>query len=127
GVSPGGKILWRRDDLNGYVTGNVRWPDRDGRMREWALFRPQIRPIKPAPYTSDPAWSRGLWPHLLDGEGREHQFLPWSEDYAQPPQHIREERSYDCGVKYYPSVTDLTGGGRDNVIVHDRRRIWIFG
>ena len=39
---------------------------------------------------------------------------------------IRAERSYDCGVKYGVLGCDIDGDGLDEVIVVDRRRVWVF-
>ncbi len=131
GVSPEGEFLWRRRDINGYVAGNLRWPDSEGKLRDWALFRPQLVPLASVPCTSDPAWSRELWPSLMDGEGRRHDFLPWHEDYAHRAQTIRAARSYDCGLKFYPIPIPATGGHgdsgcHDRLMVHTREDVWFF-
>lgn len=126
GVSGQGEILWRRDDLNGYVAENLCWPDRRGLLRNWGLFRPQLKPFLKDEYISDPAWSRELWPTLIDGDGRVHDFLPWRGGYAHPPLRIRAKRSYDCGLKYYPVRLPGNEGDADSVMVHDRRWIRVF-
>ena len=125
GLDSSGLSLWHRTDLNGYAIAEVRWARGPGRT-SWALFRPQLRPIRPAPYESDPVWSRELWPRFMDGDGSLIDVLPWREDYAQPRRWIRAERSYDCGVKYYPIAADLDGDGLDEILVYDRDRVWLF-
>lgn len=125
GLDENGTVLWHRTDINGYAWSAIRWPTSDS-MKEWALFRPQLRPISPTPYTSDPAWYRDLWPGLLDGTGSLHPFLPWLESYARPAEHIRASRSYDCGVRYATKVLDLDHDGRDEVVVFNRSSIWVF-
>ena len=89
-------------------------------------FRPQLKPIRPTPYQSDPAWSKTLWPKFLGSDGSPIDVFPWKDEYAQPKRLIRAERSYDCGVKYYPLVQDLDGDGLDEVLVYDRDRVWLF-
>lgn len=125
GLDAQGKILWHRTEINGYVAGSAHW-SRNGACQSWAVFRPQLKPIKNTPYDSDPAWSTALWPRFLASDGKLVDVFPWKEDYAQPKRRIRAERSYDCGVKYYPLVQDLDGDGLDEVLIHDRDRVWIF-
>lgn len=122
GMDTAGNILWNNTDINGYAAGDVKW----SRGRSWALFRPQLKTIKPTPYESDPAWSKILWPRFLDGDGSPLDVFPWKDDYAQPKWLIRAERSYDCGLKYYPIAQDIDNDGLDEVIIHDRRRVWVF-
>lgn len=118
-----GNFLWKRSDLNGYATETVRWT-RD--KKEWCIFRPQLKPITPTPFWSNPTWSSDLWPRFLDSDGNLIDVFPWSEDYIQPKRWIRASRSYDCGIKYYPLVSDLDNDGLDEVLIYDRDRIWIF-
>jgi len=123
GLDTSGNILWHREDINGYAIDDVKWSKNH---RSWALFRPQLKTIEPTPYESDPEWSFNLWPRFIGGDGTLIDIFPWKDDYAQPKQYIRAERSYDCGVKYYPQAQDINGDGLDEVIIHDRRRVWIF-
>lgn len=125
GLDTAGNILWNRTDLNGYARANVRWR-REGPGAEWALFRPQLKQITPTPYQSDPAWSETLWPRFLDGDGTPFEVFPWEEDYRQPQAHIRARRSYDCGVLYNVLMADLDDDGLDEILIHDRRRVWLF-
>lgn len=125
GLDADGKVLWNRTDINGYAVGRVRWRRGDGRST-WALFRPQLRPIHPTPYESDPSGSRDLWPRFIDGDGTLLDVFPWEDEYEQPRRRIRAARSYDCGVRYGTVVSDIDADGLDEVIVHDRRRVWIF-
>jgi hypothetical protein len=125
GLEQDGRILWNRADLNGYPLSNVRW-SRGGGRSDWALFRPQLRPIRPTPYYSDPSWSPGLWPRFIDGDGSLRDVFPWREEYAQPREYIRSQRSYDCGVVYYPRAIDIDGDGLDEVIIHDRRQVFVY-
>lgn len=126
GIRADGKRLWNRTDINGYVVAHVRWPDRDGLIHRWGVFRPQLPAIQPTPYHNDPAWSAGLWPRLMDATGDLHDVLPWSDAYAHPVQRIRSPLSYDCGLKYYPVAVDLKGRGVDDMLVYDRHRVWLF-
>ncbi|MCX7007148.1 MAG: hypothetical protein NTY53_07855 [Kiritimatiellaeota bacterium] len=125
GLDTAGKVRWHSKDLNGYAVASVRWA-KDGACRDWALFRPQLKPIKRTPYESDPAQSRTLWPKFLASDGTPLDVLPWKDEYAQPKRLIRAERSYDCGVKYYALVRDLDHDGLDEVLVYDRSRVWLF-
>lgn len=93
---------------------------------EWALFEPQLRPITPTPYDSDPDWSRDLWPRFIDGDGQLLDVFPWKDEYAQPRRRIRAERSYDCGVRYRTIAQDIDGDGLDEVLIFDRYRVCIF-
>jgi hypothetical protein len=85
-----------------------------------------LKPIKPTPYQSDPAWSATLWPRFLGDDGAPLDFLPWKDEYAQPKRLIRAERSYDCGVKYYALARDIDHDGLDEMLVYDRYRVWLF-
>jgi hypothetical protein len=125
GLDEDGSVRWHRTDINGYAWSVIRWPTSDC-VKEWALFRPQLRPITPTPYTSNPAWYRDLWPSLLDGSGSLHPFVPWVDSYARPAEHIRAARSYDCGVRYGVNVVDLDGDGVDEIVVYNRSSIWVF-
>jgi hypothetical protein len=125
GLDTGGKVRWHSKDINGYAIASVHWA-KAGACQNWALFRPQLKPIKKTPYESDPAWSRTLWPKFLACDGTPLDVFPWKEEYAQPKRLIRAERSYDCGVKYYALVRDLDHDGLDEVLIHDRSRIWLF-
>jgi hypothetical protein len=125
GLDAAGTILWHRTDLNGYARGGVQWAS-DGERTSWALFRPQLRPITPTPYQSDPAWSRGLWPQFMDGDGTVLDVFPWDDAYAQPARLIRCTRSYDCGVSYGVLSWDMDGDGLDEVLIFDRHHVWVF-
>jgi len=125
GLDPGGKVLWNRADLNGYVLSNVRW-HRCGSPNCWALFQPQLKPFEKPGIRSKPPWSREIWPSLIDGNGRLHDVLPWENTYSHPPMLIRAHRSYDCGLNYQTFSTDLNGDGLDEVLVYNRQNIWIF-
>jgi len=125
GMDTGGRIIWHRTDINGYATDSVKWA-RKGIRKYCCLFRPQLKPITPTPYESDPSWSADIWPRFLDGDGALYDVLPWKDEYAQPSQLIRASRSYDCGVKYYPIAMDIDKDELDEVIVYDRRQVWIF-
>ncbi|MFC1715997.1 hypothetical protein ACFL6S_20170 [Candidatus Poribacteria bacterium] len=125
GMDTTGNVLWNNKNINGYAVADVKW-SRDGVRRSWALFRPQLKTIKPTPYESDPAWSTTLWPRFLDGDGTLIDVFPWKDDYVQPKRLIRAERSYDCGVKYYPMTSDIDGDGLDEVIIYDRSQVWVF-
>ncbi len=124
GLDAAGNVLWNRKDINGYATHVVRWSR--GQRKTWALFTPQLRPLSQLPAWSQPADSRGLWPQFIDGDGQLLDVLPWRDEYAQPSRLIRAGRSYDCGVKYNSMVQDIDGDGLDEILVHDRRRVWIF-
>jgi hypothetical protein len=125
GLDQNGEALWHRTDINGYAGAPVRWRRGIGRT-EWALFEPQLRPITPAPYESDPAWSRDLWPSFIDGDGQLLDVFPWKDEYAQPRRRIRAERSYDCGVRYRTLAQDIDGDGLDEALIFDRDRVCIF-
>jgi hypothetical protein len=125
GLDQKGEVLWHRTDINGYTGSPVVWRSGVGR-NEWALFEPQLRPITPAPYDSEPAWSRDLWPRFIDGDGQLLDVFPWKDAYAQPRRRIRAERSYDCGVRYRTLAHDIDGDGLDEVIIFDRYRVCIF-
>lgn len=125
GLDAAGKVRWHRTDINGYAIASVHW-SRQGPCQSWALFRPQLRPIKSTPYQSDPAWSITLWPRFLADDGALVDVLPWKDEYAQPKRLIRAERSYDCGVKYYSLVKDIDHDGLDELLVYDRSRVWLF-
>ena len=125
GMDVTGRILWNRTDINGYVKDNVRW-SRNGTPSSWALFRPQLKPFAETPYESDRAWSRTLWPRLMAGDGRLYDVFPWRAEYAHPRQLIRAKRSYDNGLKYEAIVCDIDGDEMDEVVVWDRRFVWVF-
>lgn len=125
GFDESGKVLWKNTDINGYAVCPVRWTATDGRD-SWALFRPQLKMFNDTPYTSDPAWSEGLWPGFLDGDGALYDVLPWREEYTQPARLIRARRSYDCGVAYRPISHDVDSDGLDEIVVHDRDQVWVF-
>jgi hypothetical protein len=125
GLDNRGKTQWHRTDINGYAVAGVHW-SREGACQSWAVLRPQMKPIKPIPYQSDPAWSVTLWPRFLSHDGTPLDVFPWKDEYAQPKRLIRAERSYDCGVKYYPLVKDIDHDGLDEVLIHDRDRVWLF-
>ncbi len=125
GIDAAGKVLWNRKDINGYATHVVRWGRAPGRTT-WALFAPQLRPLQSLPAWSNPADSRVLWPSFIDGDGQLLDVLPWRDEYAMPSRLIRAGRSYDCGVKYQTFSHDIDGDGLDEIIVHNRDRLWIF-
>ncbi len=136
GFDGDGKLLWNRKDLNGYARRGPHWNGNRG-QRDWPVFRPQLRPPGTRedgnivhgdfkPYTSDPAWSRGLWPHFLNADGKKLEVFPWKDDYAMPPRKIRAARSYDCGLLYDILVIDLDGDGLDEALIYNRDQVWAF-
>ena len=126
GMSADGDIFWNRTDINGYARPPALW-NRNSGQRSWALFQPQLKPFDNPPVTSDPAWSRGLWPSFIDGDGNLHDIFPWCDDCAHPPRTIRAQRSYDCGLVYQVLAADIDSDGRDEVLIRHRDSIWIFG
>ncbi len=50
----------------------------------------------------------------------------WDEAYAPPAQLIRARRCYDCGVAYATTTLDIDGDGFHEIVVHDRRHVWVF-
>jgi outer membrane protein assembly factor BamB len=126
GLDARGNLLWSRPDLNGYARHNVRWSQGPG-QRCWAVFEAHRRPVLDAlPYTSDPAWSRELWPHFIGGNGELHDIFPWDERYAIPAGVIRAARGYDAGLGYPTLAADLNGDGLDEILVVSRQQVWLF-
>ncbi len=123
GISPDGEVLWTRRDINGYARHNVRW-HRNGRC--WAIFQPGFKPSDDIPYQSDPADSRKLWPSFIDGDGNLYEVFPWDAGYAIPARSIRCRRSYDCGQLYPSLVADLDNDGLDEILIHNRDKLWVF-
>ncbi len=127
GMLPDGEILWYRPELNGYARANVRW-SKTSTPGEWPIFKPALKPFPETPYKSEAAWSEGLWPCLLDGDGNCHRVFPWHAEYAQEDgRTIRSKRSYDSDVGYQVRAVDLDNDGLDEVLIFDRSRVWIFG
>ena len=63
---------------------------------------------------------------LSRDRGNLHEVFPWQDEYAQPARYIRAQRSYDCGVQYCTKVADLDNDGLDEIIIHDRDRVWVY-
>lgn len=122
--TPEGQPLWNRPGT-GYAQHALKgWT---GDERELILFEPQLkRPAEEAPFHSEPEKSHDFWPLIFDGEGRIAAELPWRDEYAQPRQLVRGGRAYDFGIGYATQVADLDDDGRDEIVVSDRRRVWIF-
>jgi hypothetical protein len=125
GISTTGEHLWNRTDINGYARRDVCWARGDGQTH-WVIFQAQRKPTLDLPYESDPAWSRDLWPRLMDGDGQLYDVFPWDESYTLPQGTIRCHRSYDAGYVYQTIVADLDGDGLDEVLVISRQWVWIF-
>ncbi len=125
GLDADGNRLWNRTDINGYACPGVRW-HREGTPDSWAIFQPQLAPLKSIPTRSKPEWSQRLWPSFMDGEGRLHRVLPWRAEYAHPSGLIRAHRSYDCGLVYQVLSADLNRDGLDEILVYNRHCVWIF-
>ncbi len=124
GLSSTGDVLWNRADINGYVLSQINWHQEV--PRTWAVFQPQLKPFDSPPIHSKPAWSRQLWPCLMDGNGQMHDIIPWKDDYSHPPYEIWSHRSYDCGLRYETLSADIDGDGLDEMLVFNRHRVWIF-
>ena len=125
GLDAAGTVLWNRTDINGYALSPVRWSRAKDR-ESWCLFLHTLRPFEETPFLSDPSWTKGLWPCLIDGDGTLHEVLPWNDAYSWPSRRIRSRRSYDAGVQFLPRAMDIDGDGLDEIIVVDRRNVWFF-
>lgn len=123
--TPQGDRLWSKPGV-GYAQAAVRGWTQNG--LDLVLYEPQWKsPSDGASYYWNPADSRSLWPCLLDGDGALAVELPWREEYLHPRQLIRGPRAYDFGVGFSACAADINADGIDEVILSDRRRVWIFG
>jgi len=108
----------------------------------WPLGRPVSVPSddcfhmsRPASTWHDPlgggldliVYNEAGWPYAVDGFGRRRVEFPCPDSARQPAREIPDWRPDDYGFGYHAVVTDVDADGCEEVVIHDRRRAWIYG
>ena len=71
-------------------------------------------------------YTEGGWPYGVDGRGERVLSFPADESIIQPEARIRNHRPDDYGFGYHCQTLDLDRDEREEVIIYDRRHVWVF-